>query len=322
MKDVLHALAIQRNELRNALAEVIDKIQSGAYNGMFREENPREDDDPKAKCEKGHTRDQVIWCCGRICKDCDGCRKHCHLAFEEKRLFDEMRKATKLLRERDAEMPEITPESFPVYDPKKYVYETTDRWVVRNLYRFAVGYWLFADHESLENEKSWERAFDDLLTLALNHVGRNGETYRTFVSKINEYQEKGPYDKAKAEKLREEHPEVVALLSEAVDRIYAKKKEAVTVLYLVYHALTLRMDYQFGHKYPGGDMDVYDGAFCSLIDVALKLADLDGDDEPWQQDDESDDAYRYRLADAKAKKHERIYAFIQEQDGLTRKNLE
>ena len=69
-------------------------------------------------------------------------------------------------------------------------------------------------------------------------------------------------------------------------------------------------------------MDVYDGAFCSLIDVALKLADLDGDDEPWRQDDESDDAYRYRLADAKAKTHERIYAFIQEQDGLTRRNLE
>ena len=29
MKDMLHELAIQRNELRNALAEVIDKIQSG-----------------------------------------------------------------------------------------------------------------------------------------------------------------------------------------------------------------------------------------------------------------------------------------------------
>ena len=322
MNNPIHDIAVQRNELRRCLGKLCDQIRHGAYNHMFKEANPRAHNNDDKPCEKGHKRDDVIWCQGRCCGDCNGCAKNCPLSFEEKRLFDAMNAAESVLGQPDSEMPSVEPKDFPVYDPKAYSYQATDRWLVRNFYRFAVGYWAFANHDDKEQEKAWERAFDDLLTIGMDHIGKDGTGLHDFISKLNELQKDFPEPndeaKAKAKKLRDEHPDVVKLINEAVEFIFGDKKEKeINLTYLVFNALTLRMDYEFGHEYPGGDMDVYDGAFCGLIDIALKLVGLDSDNEPWQGDEESDAAYAKRLAEANAQHKEKIYAFMAETDGLT-----
>ena len=313
----LHSVRVQRDELRSALDKVYDRIRQGAYNHMFRDENPRASGSDKEKCKEGYTRHGVIWCCGSCCGECDGRGKDCQLSFEEQKLFKAIRSANKLLDERDAEMPESTPRDFPVYDPDHNAYEATDRWIARNLYKFAVGYWLFGNHSDLEEEKKWEKAFDNLLAICLDAIGKNGKAYRTLISKIPELMEKGPYDEEKAKKFREEYPEIVSLMEEATDLVFVNEDKVVTTTYLVNLALTLRMDYQFGHKYPGADRGVYGDAFCSLIDVALKLVGLDNPGRIRREDGESEEDYERRKIEARAIQKEKIYRFIQESDGLT-----
>ena len=319
MNTKLHDIRIQRDELRHALGEVCDRIRQGACNHMFREENPRITRSDKKKCKEGYAREGVIWCCGSCCGDCDGCAKDCQLSFEERSLFKALRAANKLLNARDAEMEEIKPEDFPAYDPDHNSYEATERWIARKLYTFAVGYWLFGNHSDLEEEKKWEKAFDDLLAICLDAIGKNGKAYRTLVSKIAEFTEKGPYDKEKANKFREDYPEVVNLIEEAVDLVSAKGRKVLTTTYLVYLALSLRLDYQFGHPYPGADMGVYGDAFRSLIDVALKLVGLYEEDVDWESG-ESEEDYEKKKIEAKVVQKEKIYAFMNEIGGLTHKS--
>lgn len=321
MNTKLHDIRIQRDELRHALGEVCDRIRQGACNNMFREENPRVTRSDKKKCKEGYTREGVIWCCGSCCGDCDGCAKDCQLSFEERSLFKALRAANNLLSARDAEMEEIKPEDFPVYDPDHNAYEATDRWIVRKLYTFAVGYWLFGNHSDLEEEKKWERAFDDLLAICLDAIGKSGKAYRTLVSKIAEFTEKGPYDKEKAKKFREDYPEVVNLTEEAVDLVSAKEHKVLTTTYLVYLALSLRLNYQFGHKYPGADRGVYGDAFCLLIDVALKLVGLDSLGYIRWEDGESEEDYERRKIEAKVAHKDKVYDFLKEPDGLTVKKI-
>lgn len=318
MNAKLHDIQVQRDELRHALSEVYDRIRQGAYNHMFREENPRVARSDKEKCKEGYTRQGVIWCCGSCCGDCDGCGKDCQLSFEEQRLFKALRAARKILDARDAEMEEITPQDFPTYDPEHYAYEATERWIARNLYKFAVGYWLFGNHNDLEEEKKWEKAFDDLLAICLDAIGKDGKAYRTFITEAHRiwecFRQKG--DKAvdeESKKLRNDHPEVVKLLQDGVDFVYREENEDNTVKRLVFLALTLRMDYDFGHKYPGADMGVYGDAFCSLIDVALKLVGLYGEDVEWK-DDEGEEDYEKKKIEAKVVQKEKIYAFMTEKD--------
>ena len=322
MKNELHNVSVQRNELRRCLAELCDKLQHGAYNHMFMETNPRSSGEDKETCEKGHKRYDVIWSLGRCCCDCDGCGKECQLSFEEKRLFDAAREAMAIIERPDAEMPPVEAEDFPVYDPNRE-YKATDRWIARSFYRFSVGYWLFSDHRDKENESKWERAFDNLLAIGLDTIGKDGKAFQVMRQKMNELMASctdANEMRQKAKELRDGHPEAIKLLEEAVDFIYDKKRgkeEKLSAKNIVFLALTLRMDYNFGHKYPGADMGVYGDVFCGLIDVALKMVGLDREDEPWQGDGESKSEYAKRLAEAKATHKEEIYAFMTETEGLS-----
>ena len=47
---------------------------------------------------------------------------------------------------------------------------------------------------------------------------------------------------------------------------------------------TPRIEYQFGRDYHGRDLDVYDGAFCGIIDDGLKVAGLYNDKRPSRYD--------------------------------------
>lgn len=55
MNTKLHNIRGQRDELRHALGEICDRIRQGAYNHMFREENPRASRSDKKKCKEDYT---------------------------------------------------------------------------------------------------------------------------------------------------------------------------------------------------------------------------------------------------------------------------
>lgn len=309
--EIFRKVVRQRDALHRAMAELEDRLRHGVYNGVLGSHcHRRPDEDPTKACDKGHSRREVLWGMGRHCLECDRLKPNCHLSYEEREIFQAMDDAEKLLNEPAAEMPAIKPESFPVYDPQAD-YAVTDRWLARQFYRLAVGYWCYANHKDIQEEQAWERAFDDTLNIALVQMGLNGKAFRLFINAT-----KTITSNEEGKKFMEAHPEITDLVNQAAKKWNSPRKKPTDVETLVMHALMLRIEYKFGHDYPGGDMDVYDGVFCGLIDDCLQIAGLCPDDRPASGDFEDKDVYQQVLLEYKAQHKEKLYAFMQETDGF------
>lgn len=306
MEDIERVM-LQRDKLQEVLAELYDKLRHGVFNGILPEKNPRgERLESSAKCKKGKTRREVQWCMGCCCRDCDPIGD-CHVSLEEWDVFKAMCKAREALKEQPAEMPLVRPEDFPHYEDG-IVYNPSARWIARQFYRFAIGYWLFANHADKEQEKDWERAYNDILSISLRDKGPVFRKLMKAVMRITDQEE--------AKKFISENPDVDKLMENAAESITKSVKGEEDVDLLVLQALTLRMDYRFGHEYPGGDMDVYDGVFCGLIDNCLTVAGLEPKDRPKSYDFEDKEEYeRVHLAYEHGQKM-KIYAFMRETGGM------
>ena len=306
MEDIERVM-LQRDKLQEVLAELHDKLRHGVFNGILPEKNPRgERLESSAKCKKGKTRRDEQWCMGCCCRDCDPIGD-CHVSLEEWDVFKAMCKARDAIKEQPAEMPLVCPEDFPHYEDG-IVYNPSARWIARQFYRFAIGYWLFANHADKEQEKDWERAYNDILSISLRDKGPSFRKLMKAVMRITDQEE--------AKKFISENPDVDKLMENAAESITKPVKGEEDVDLLVLQALTLRMDYRFGHEYPGGDMDVYDGVFCGLIDHCLAVAGLEPKDRPKSYDfDDKDEYERVHLAYEHGQKI-KIYAFMRETDGL------
>jgi hypothetical protein len=303
MNERIDMVQIQRDELKMVLGELYDKLRHGVFNGMFPE---RPEKDPKKKCKKGKTIREVQWCLGSCCEGCEPVGE-CHLSLEEYDIFGAMSMARAVLKKQPAEMPVVRPEDFPHYSDG-VVYNPSARWIARQFYRFAVGYWLFANHSDKEQEKDWERAYNDILSISLRD---KGPVFRKMVEAVYKIT-----DPEKIKKYLEENKDVDDLMEEAAKSIHEKVEGEKDVDKLVLQALTLRMDYQFGHEYPGGDIDVYDGVFCGLIDSCLKIAGIEPKDRPNSYDFDDDDEYRRKLLAWEHEHKSKIYAFMLETGGM------
>ena len=308
MNDRMDMVQIQRDELKLVLGELYDKLSHGVYNHIFPKKSHRRPDmDPDSKCKKGKTRRDVQWCMGRCCVGCEPIGK-CHLSLEEYDVFKAMNKAYKTLKKQPAEMPVVRPEDFPPYDPCM-AYRPTPRWIARQFYRFSVGYWLFANHSDKEQEKDWERAYNDLLSISLGR--ENGRLFRKFLDEATRIT-----DRKEAQKWVEDNPDVDELFGKAGESVSKGVEGEKDIETFVLHALALRMDYNFGHDYPGGDMDVYDGVFTGLIDNCLKIAGLYPDDRPKSYDFDDKEEYEHKYLMFEHEQKNRIYSFMLETDGL------
>ena len=307
MNERIDMVQIQRDELKMVLGELYDKLSHGVFNGILPEKNPRgERLKSSAKCKNGKTRRDVQWCLGSCCKGCEPVGE-CHLSLEEYDVFEAMGRAREVLKKQPAEMPLVRPEDFPHYEDG-IVYNPSARWIARQFYRFAVGYWLFANHSDKEQEKDWERAYNDILSISLRDKGPVFRKMAEAVYKITDPEE--------IKKWLEENKDVGDLMEEAAKSIHEKVEGEKDVDKLVLQALTLRMDYQFGHEYPGGDVDVYDGVFCGLIDNCLKIAGLYPDDRPKSYDFDDKEEYEHKYLMFEHEQKNRIYSFMLETDGL------
>lgn len=307
MNERIDMVQIQRDELKMVLGDLYDKLENGVLNGIFPEKCQRsQEKDPKKKCKKGKTRRDVQLCLGSCCEGCKPVGE-CHLSLEEYNIFKAMNRARRAMDKQPAEMPVVRPEDFPHYTDG-IVYNPSARWIARQFYRFAVGYWLFANHSDNELEKDWERAYNDILSISLRDKGPVFRKLMKAVMSITDQEE--------AKKFISENPDVDKLMENAAESITKSVKGEEDVDLLVLQALTLRMDYRFGHEYPGGDVDVYDGVFCGLIDNCLTVAGLEPKDRPNSYDFEDKDEYeRVHLAYEHGQKM-KIYAFMRETGGM------
>ena len=307
MNDRIDMVQIQRDELKMVLGELYDKLSNGVFNGIFPEKcQRRSEEDPKKKCKKGKTRLEVQCCLGSCCKGCEPIGE-CHLSLEEYDVFEAMSMAMDVLKKQPAEMPTVRPEDFPHYEDG-IVCNPSARWIARQFYRFAVGYWLFANHSDKEQEKDWERAYNDILSISLRD---KGPVYRKMAEAVYKIT-----DREEIKKWLEENKDVGDLMEEAAKSIHEKVEGEKDVDKLVLQALVLRMDYKFGHEYPGGDLDVYDGIFCGLIDNCLNVAGIKPNDRPNIYDFDDEDEYRRKLLEWEHEHKNRIYAFMLETGGI------
>lgn len=126
------------------------------------------------------------------------------------------------------------------------------------------------------------------------------------------------------EKFTAGHPDVIEFLEkfqeqfeECCKRGMVKTDDVASkTTMLVTNMLMLRFDYQFGRQYPGGDMDVYDGCFSSVMDECLAIAGLYPNDRPKSYDFDDEDEYERRLMEFDSEHKRKLYAFMEETEGL------
>ena len=310
-KVVISKVAIQRDDIKMVLSDLYDKLRHGVYNHMLPEKTDRaHQEDPKAKCKNGHTRCNVLWQLGKCCQECDGIG-NCHLSFEEKDLFKIMHEAIDVLGKPPAEMPHISPHDFVPYEPDKK-YNATPRWIARQLYRFAVGYWVYSDHSDIDLEKIWEKNFDNILLIAIDSLFEDGSGFAELI----EMAKRDASEKEAAEFVNN-HPAVGALLENVVGNRDMEVNGEEDIKALVAKALLLRMEYDFGHEYPGADMGVYGGVFEALIDGCLAVAGLLPTDRPKSYDFDDKKEYKRKLLEYESDYKWRIFEFMAETEGLS-----
>lgn len=285
----------QRAWIRRTLERLADAVRSGLQNGAFK-------DHAKAvACTQGKTRHDVSVSGGACCRGCS-VSGVCLLSNAQRRIVERLNAAVDALGDRPAEMPAVRPEDFPDYDPAKPV-DRSPRWIARQLYRFAVGYWAFADHDSHDEEIRWCRAFDGLLCTAL---GADGVLLHRFVT------EGEPLSGDEARRWVDDNPDVDAFFGRVADSQDDEVNGEGDVRQLVLQAVLLRMEYRFGRDYPPGDMDVYGGAFERLAARCLRVAGIQDVAAP--EGGGTREEREMAWSRAYAERNELIYAFMREDE--------
>jgi len=312
-EDQIKSLSMQRDEIRDCLADLYARLVHGIHNGMLPERCPRrQNKDPNEKCENGKTRRDVQWCMGSCCKGCHPVGQ-CHLSIEEYDLFESMWKAREMVGLKDAEMPKIAPGDFAEFNPEAPAVKVTPRWVARNFYRFAVGYWAFSDHSDKDSETAWKNAFDSILCISFGDSGKA----------LHRLLEMGDKSSPADEKTLKENPEFAEIFKRYSDfrtkgvKKFSNLDDKSKVHYLVSYAMALRFEYKFGHSYPGGDVDIYDGVFAGLIDMCLDIAGLVPVDAPKSYDFEDKEEYKRKKFEFNYDHKQKLYSFMNEVDPLT-----
>ena len=303
-------IALQRDQIRRAASILYDKLRHGVLNGLFGERNRRRPDlDPQKKCENGHNRGDVIWSMGGCCIGCSF-GKGCQLSLEEQDVFDAMRRLKEVICVPDAEMPRVSPSDFEEFRPDEFRYKPSPKWIARELYKFAVAYWQYADHSDMDSELKWQRALDDTICIAL---GDDGKVLREFLEDAEKIESKEDLDV-----ILDKHrgiSKIVEKMHDSYEKDVVDDKDSEI---LVLHAIMFRMEYRFGHEYPGGDLDVYHGAIESLVVDCLKVAGLYEEGRPRIYDFENEEDYEKAAAEYEHGKKKALYAFMAEDGGLKR----
>ena len=300
-EETLKKVLLQRDALASALSSLEDKLRHGMYNHIFGDGEKRIVAD--SKCDGGYKRFEIMMNAGAPCAKCSKSNSKCHASLCEYDVFCAMAKAKEVLGRPDAEMPELRPEDFPRYDPNAEPAKLTPRQIARMMYRVVVGYML-STINSKDQDKAWERAYEDTLCIAL---GEEGRLWR----KIADAKHMGM---EAAEAWVKEHPEAVEFMKKANKYFEHRVDPREDIRGMLYAAMILQAEYRFDHEYPGADRGVYHDAFMAIVNDCLIVAGLYPEDRPNSYDFEDKDEYERKLLEYEAERKAKIYKFMQEED--------
>jgi len=299
-EEMFKKVLLQRDALASALSSLEDKLRHGMYNNIFGDGEKLID--PDSKCNGGYKRREIMRNAGAPCAKCHKNLK-CHASLCEYDVFCAMAKANEVLDKPDAEMPELRPEDFPKYDPDAEPKKLTSRQIARMMYKVVVGY-MQSTINSKDQDKAWERAYEDTLCIAL---GEEGRLWRKIAdAKHLGIKEAGAWV--------DEHPEAVEFVNKANKYLEHRVDPREDIRGMLYTAMILQAEYRFDHEYPGADRGVYNDAFMGIVNDCLIVAGLYPEDRPNSYDFKDKDEYERRLLAYEAERKAKIYKFMQEED--------
>ena len=129
----LNRIILQKDRLREQLANMVDRFWSGMANGLFEKGGFNPEKEKDEKCEGGKTLREVKWYGCDKSRD-DRCCKGCHLTFEMYMMMKAVLKSTDVLNELDEAMVKFSPDEIPEFN-HKLQYNVSVRWLCRKMLR-------------------------------------------------------------------------------------------------------------------------------------------------------------------------------------------
>lgn len=256
--DALRAVCEQRDRAFDAIDRLVGAFWSAHHNGAF----DAEDKGEGHRCSCGYGIQSVFGGCSNF--DKDGCRGwDCPMGFHHRVMYEKVRAATEVIRERLAERRPFDLSRIPQYDAKK-TYRCNFRWFAKMLLCFFTEFRCVETYTQ-ERTKEFADAYSRLLRIGLANYG---------VILPDDL-----FDNCSKMKYVEGSPEAEALTNALKGFVEECGKKYVasgdmelkgdlllermandadfTLYWLVSQALLFMGDFSFGKDYPGADVGVY-----------------------------------------------------------------
>ena len=281
-EEMFRAVCEQRDQMMKVVYDLVDAFWSAHHNQAFKAED--EEHGQKRVCSAGKNINSVFGGCELI--NTDKCKGYdCPMGFHHRRMYERVIVAEKFIQENLAERIPLDFSRIPTYDPNKK-YEVSSRWYARMLLLLFVEY-SFTQEMTKEKARQFSYAIMSLICIGLNSykgivspfatliecLGKSCEEQKAI---IEDHPEIKPYIESFAG-VRESIVEKAAKLVEGglepfCDLISGGKLDNQSIFeYLLGVAMTIHMDFEFDHDYPGADKAVYNDVFSALKAVCIAV---------------------------------------------------
>ena len=255
----LKEVCAQRDRMSDALDRLIGAFWSAHYNGAFDAEDTKKDKDGKEyRCSAGKSLNNVFHGCDKFgTEECKGF--DCPMGYHHHHLYELVQKGTDALHEPKAEYDGLDIARIPEYDPG-YDYVVEPSWFARMALMFFYEFRLSADYTE-DGLRKFDRALWSLMFIGLAALG-----YKSPV-RLDDLTNECVPDEPKYATFREGLEKVltkgketsVTAGKEGRDwlRNFLSSNSMDVLEYLVAKVVLFRLEFEFGHEYPGADMGVY-----------------------------------------------------------------
>lgn len=288
LKARLNRVIAQKDRYGEALADILDRIRSGRYNGLF-ESGYRDLEDGKTECPQGLTYRDLKWGgCPKVLS-CPTCR--CPMTFEMRYLTEAYQKGMEVCNEQDAAKIPFNVNEIPPYEPSKYSYKVSRRWFAKEMVRLIQAMRLGTDNKDVGGNAALGRAYKRLVAFGMESIGKK-QAWLEFASIEEQAKKMVKQGKSAIDiaKWYEEHVEAsrhLKMVAKATHRLFEKRGDIQKMIrkapsramrYLVLFSLLTMTEFDFTHDYPGADLGIYGDAFAFMGRCCLYSEKIDTDD--------------------------------------------
>lgn len=279
-EEIFRAVCEQRDQMMKVVYKLVDAFWSAHHNQAFKADD--EKPGQKRVCSAGKNINSIFAGCELI--NTDKCKGYdCPMGFHHRRMYERVIEAEKAL---DCNLAERIPFDFsriPMYSSDKK-YEVSVRWYARMLLLLFVEY-SFTQEMTKEKARQFSYAIMSLCCIGLNSYKGIVSPFATIIECLGKSDEE-------LKAIIEAHPEItpyiesVAGVRESIDEKISKlidrglepfcdlisggKLDNQSIFeYLLGETMTIQMEFDADHDYPGADKAVYDEVFSSLKAVCV-----------------------------------------------------